>query len=328
MDIIFPNKLKLGDEVRVISPSRSLAIISEENRQIAQERFRELGLKLTFGKHVEEIDDYVSSSIKSRVEDFHDAFTDRNVKAILTVIGGFNSNQLLPYINWTTIRDNPKIFCGFSDITALNDAILAKTGLVTYSGPHYSTFGMRDYFDYCLEYFRKCLMSNEPFDVHPSKEWTDDRWFADQNDRHPITNSGWVVLNEGNAKGQIVGGNLCTLNLLQGLEYMPNLENTVLFLEDDYESLPHHFDRNLVSLIQQPGFSGVKGIVFGRFQQASGMSDDLFSQLIQTKKELKAMPILANVDFGHTNTIITYPIGGQVEINSVEGSPTISIKKH
>ena len=328
MHTIFSTKLKPGDEVRVIAPSQSMAIIGQESRTVAQERFDELGLKLTFGRHVEEIDDFVSSSVQSRLEDFHEAFTDTNVKGILTVIGGFNSNQLLPYIDWDAIRNNSKVFCGFSDITALNNAILAKTGLVTYSGLHYSTFGMRAYFEYCLEYFKKCVMSDEPIDVRPSKEWTDDFWYLDQINRQPEANNGWLVLNEGKTEGRIIGGNLCTLNLLQGTEYMPELEGSVLFIEDDEEALPHHFDRDLVSLIQQPGFSGVRGIVIGRFQRASKMDDDILRQIITSKQELAHIPVIANVDFGHTNTIFTFPVGGRVILQSNTQEPQIRITKH
>ena len=162
MGKIFPNKLKIGDEVRVIAPARSLAIISKENREIANKRIEELGLKISFGKHLDEMDDFASSSIESRIEDLHEAFSDKNVKAVFTVIGGFNSNQLLKYIDWDLIKNNPKIICGYSDITALNDSIFAKTGLVTYSAPQYSTFGQKLYFDYTLDYFKKCLFKNDP----------------------------------------------------------------------------------------------------------------------------------------------------------------------
>ncbi len=138
MEKMYPTKLKTGDEVRIIAPSCSLAIISEDVRQIASKRLADLGFNISFGKHVEENDDFVSSSIQSRIEDFHDAFRDKNVKGVLTVLGGFNSNQLLKYLDWDLIKSNPKVFCGFSDITALHNAIFAKTGLVSYSGPHYS----------------------------------------------------------------------------------------------------------------------------------------------------------------------------------------------
>ena len=327
MNLIFADKLKRGDEIRVIAPSRSMAIISQELREIAKRRFDELGLKLTFGKHIEENDDFASSSIESRIEDLHDAFLDTNVKGVLTVIGGFNSNQLLQEIDWSIIRSNPKVFCGFSDITALSNSILAKTGLVTYSGVHYSTFGMEEYFEYSYEYFKKCLFYNDVIHVEPSKEWADDAWFMNQHNRSPIVNKGWLAINKGPAEGRIVGGNLCTLNLLQGTEFMPDLNESVLFIEDDEETNPVNFDRDLVSLIQQPGFSGVKGIVIGRFQLVSKVSDDLLIQIIKSKKELKNIPVIANVDFGHTNPMVTYPVGGNVGV-VVGDVSSIEITRH
>ena len=110
---LIANKLKSGDEVRVIAPSGSLKIIAEENIDHAVRSIEALGLKVTFGKNVNEVDIMGSSSIASRVEDLHEAFADKNIKAILTVIGGFNSNQLLSYLDYDLIKKNPKIFCGF-----------------------------------------------------------------------------------------------------------------------------------------------------------------------------------------------------------------------
>ena len=215
---MIPNKLKAGDEVRVIAPSRSMVILGEDCKKIATERLESLGLKVTFGKHVMESDsDYMCASIESRVEDLNEAFRDKNVKAILTVIGGFNSNQILDYIDYDAIKENPKIFCGFSDISALSNAIHAKTGLVTYSGPHYSSFGMLKGFDYEMEYFKKMFFQEEEFEITSSNEWSDDAWFIDQENRKFIPNDGMFIINEGEAEGDIIGGNLCTLNLLQYL---------------------------------------------------------------------------------------------------------------
>lgn len=328
MKIIYPDKLKHGDEVRVIAPARSLQLIGKESRDIAKRRFDELGLKLSFGEYVEESDEFLSSSVQSRVEDMHEAFLDKNVKGILTVIGGFNSNQLLREINWELIRKNPKIFCGYSDITALSNAIFARTGVVAYSGPHYSSFGMEKYFDYSLEYFKNCLMSVEPFEVEPSTEWSDDAWFMDQQNRTLLPNDGWRVINEGAASGTLIGGNLCTLNLLQGTEYMPPLKDSILFIEDDSGSQLQNFDRDLVSLIQQPGFDGVRGIVIGRFQKDSKVDLDLLAKSIKSKKELNELPVIANVDFGHTNPLITFPVGGQVEMEARLTTSKIKITKH
>ncbi|MDQ5885693.1 MAG: hypothetical protein QG628_90 [Patescibacteria group bacterium] len=327
MNTIFPDKLKRGDEVRVIAPALSLNIISQDVRDIAKRRFDELGLKLTFGKNVDECDEFMSSSVQSRVADLHEAFADKNVKAVLTVLGGHNSNQILRDIDWDIVKNNPKILCGYSDITTLNNAIYAKTGLVTYLGLHYSTFGMEKFFEETLEYFKKCVFSDGPVNVVPSKDWNDDEWYLDQQNRMLKPNVGWKVINEGSASGTLIGGNLCTLNLLQGTEFMPTLKESILFIEDDSESKLINFDRNLVSLIQQPGFDGVRGIVIGRFQKDSNVDLDLLAKSIHNKKELDGLPVIANVDFGHTKPMITFPVGGQVEIDA-SNTPKIIITKH
>jgi len=324
---MIPEKLKEGDEVRVISPSRSMSMISKESQEVANKRFEEIGLKVSFSEHVLESDEFVSSSIDSRIKDLHAAFLDKNVKAILTTIGGFNSNQLLRYIDFDIIKNNPKIICGYSDITALSNSIYAKTGLVNYSGPHYSTFGMKKGFEYTLEYFKKCLMGEEEFEIKASNEWSNDPWWFDQEKREFIKNPGYNSFNEGSASGEIIGGNLCTLNLLQGTEFMPPLKNKILFLEDDEETNPNLFDRNLQSLIHQPGFESVKGILIGRFEKKSKVEDSLLTKILSTKKELTNIPIITNVDFGHTYPLITFPIGGTIKINSGKET-TIKIIKH
>lgn len=327
-EVIFPAKLQPGDEVRVIAPSCSHAIISSQIRKFADERFKELDLRLSFSTHCEESDDFRSSSIESRVADLHEAFADPAVKAIITTIGGFNSNQLLSYIDWDMIKSHPKVFCGYSDITALNNAMLARAHLVTYSGPHYSTLGQELYLDYTLEYFKRCLFTDDPIELRPSREWSDDAWYKDQQDRHLIQNSGYLVIHAGDVSGQIVGANLCTFNLLHGTQFMPSLEGTVLFIEDDSDSSPVTFDRDLQSLIHQSGFVGVKGLVIGRFQQASKITDDLLRRIIDSKHELKDVPVVANVDFGHTDPKITFPIGGTVCLKATSTDATITIVQH
>jgi len=331
MKKIYPAKLKSGDEVRIVAPARSLVIIAKEMREIANQRFADLGLKLSFGKHAEECDDFKSSSIESRVQDLHEAFTDKNVKAIITVIGGYNCNQLLKYLDWELIKSNPKIFCGYSDITILNNAILQKTGLVSYSGPHYSSFGQKLYFDYTLDYFQRCLMQEKPFEIEPSDNWSDDEWYKDQDKRTLIKNEGWKIINEGSAEGTVIGGNLCTFNLLQGTEFFPETDKSLLFIEDDDMAGAFsvvEFDRNLQSLIHLPQFEAVGGIVIGRFQKASKMTPEIIAKIIKTKKELDNLPVIADVDFGHTDPKITFPIGGEVNLEAVGGKIKLQILKH
>lgn len=327
---MIPAKLKSGDEVRVIAPSRSMAILGEDCKSLATRRLEELGLKVTFGKHVMEADsDYLAASVEARVEDLNEAFKDKNVKAILTVIGGFNSNSILDYIDYEAIKENPKIFCGFSDITALSNAIHAKTGLVTYSGPHYSSFGMLKGFEYTLEYFKKMFFQEEEFEIKASENWSDDAWFIDQENRKFEKHEGMFIINEGEAEGNIVGGNLCTLNLLQATPYMPNIENKILFLEDDNLSgdvFLMEFDRNLQSLMHMPEFKTVKGIVLGRAEVASCMTVEKWTKLIKNKPELAHIPVIGNANFGHTTPIMTFPVGGHAKLVAKENKIELLIK--
>lgn len=325
---MFPKKLSPGDEIRVIAPATSFHIIASTIREIASNNLSALQLQVSYGKNGEECDDFNSSSIDSRIADLHDAFTNPQVKGVFSAIGGFTSNQLLRHLDYDLIRANPKVLCGFSDITALGTAIYAKTGLVTYSGPHFSTFGMEKGLEYTLEYFKKCLMDNEPFVVKPSSHWSDDNWYRDQLNRSFIPNDGFQILNEGQAEGTLLGGNLCTLNLLQGTEYMPSLADSILLLEDDYESKPRTFDRDLQSLIHLPDFEGVRGIVIGRFQRESLMELETLVKVIKSKHELTSIPVVVNADFGHTTPQFTFPIGGTGKLVAGHGKVSFTIVEH
>ncbi|PIN89046.1 LD-carboxypeptidase [Candidatus Pacearchaeota archaeon CG10_big_fil_rev_8_21_14_0_10_34_76] len=328
--MVIPDKLRVGDEIRVVAPARSLALpwISKELQNIAKSRFQELGLKLTFSKNVMEINEFNSSSVQSRVEDLHEAFRDKNVRAIISVIGGYNSIEILPFLDYDLIKNNPKILSGYSDITALQNAIYAKTGLMTYSGPHYFDFGDLKGFDYTLDYFKKCLMQEDAYEIKPSEKWSNDKWGKDQDNRKFYDNEGYAVINEGTCSGKIIGGNLCTLRLLQGTEFWPDLTNSILFIEDDSESHLDMFNRDLYSLSLNTQFKGVKGIIIGRFQPDSEVSLDSIKTIVGGNKALSRIPIVANADFGHTSPKITFPIGGEVRIIANVDSTKIEILKH
>ena len=313
---IFPQKLSRGDEIQVISPSRSMSIISSSVRSIAINRLTELGLKVSFSTHCEETDRFHSSSIQSRLEDLHAAFANPNIKAILTTIGGYNSIQLLNGIDYKLIQKNPKILCGYSDITTLQNAIFAKTGLITFSGPHFSTFGCLKGNEYTIEYFQKCLFSNQPFEINSSDTWSDDEWYIDQDKRSFLPNLGFKVIQPGIAEGMIIGGNMDSLTVLQGTDYMPSLHNSIIFLEDNYPMTAEVFDRHLHSLTLQKDFQSVKGMVIGRFQKESNISMDALTNIVQSKKELRSIPVIAGVDFGHTMPLLTFSIGGSFQLEA------------
>lgn len=322
---MIPKKLKKGDLVRIVSPSQSIKTMDDDLIKLAIKNLEKLGLKVDFSNNCFELDDFESSSIKSRADDINSAFKDKNVKAILCARGGFNSNQLLPYLDYNLIKKNPKIFCGYSDITALNNGIFAKTGLVTYAGINFSTFRKKQCQDYNLEYFKKCFMCDDSYVVNPSKI------YYEYCTKGPIKNKGYFVIQQGESTGEIVGENLCTFNLLQGTDYMPDLKGKIIFLEEENissKNTMYMFDRELASLAQQKNFDKIKGLVIGRFQKATGMTDKMLKEVINSKNIPKNIPVIAGLDFAHTIPRFTYPIGGTCKIIAKNGKSTLEILKH
>ena len=171
-------------------------------------------------------------------------------------------------------------------------------------------------------------MREEPFAVPPADHWSDDPWYQDQEDRDLVPNPGYETIHEGEAEGRLLGGNLGTLSLLFGTSFMPDLEGSVLLLEDDEEIQPVHFDRLLQSLIHQPDFEGVRGIVLGRFQRASGMDLDTLEAIVESKPELARVPVVANASFGHTTPGFTFPIGGYGRLRASRGAVELFVDVH
>ena len=197
---MFAPKLRPGDEIRVVSPATSLSYIAPDQPALAESA---PGRPRSAGHLRRDTPRRRNCSIRLRsrlrLADLHAAFADPNVKGILTTLGGYNSSQLLPGLDFDLIRANPKVFCGFSDITTLGTAIWARTGLVTYYGPHFSTFAMRHGLDYTVEMFARCVMADGPFAVQPADHWSDDAWYADQEARIFEPNPGYQIINQGEA---------------------------------------------------------------------------------------------------------------------------------
>ena len=320
---MLPEKINAGDEIRIIAPARSAGDIDEVVIARAQAALESLSLKVSFSQYAFSRSQRGCPTDVEKVDDLHAAFLDPNVKGILAAIGGFNSNQLLGRIDWDIIRANPKIFAGFSDITVLNHAILAKTGLVTFATPNFYCFGLPPESNYSLEYLRRCLFAGQPetYKVRASKEFYDYAWdYDEKSPRSKIVNGGMKIIQPGQASGTLLGGNLCSLNLLNGTEYFPCVEgDIILCLEDDsYDSIPETFERNLQSLIQQPYFRQVKAILFGRFQRESIAANDSLAAIISSKKIGSNIPIVSNLDFGHTDPKFSYKIGGWASVEAYD----------
>ncbi len=311
---MFAQRLKPGDEIRVIAPSASMAIVKEKQLEIAENRMKQLGFQVTYARNVHNHDEFYSTSIEDRIQDLHEAFRAPKVKAILTAIGGYNANQLLHKIDYEIIRENPKIFCGYGDTTALNLAIYQKTGLVTYSGPHFSTFGVKHGIEYTMEMFLNAVTNDAPYEIYPSSHWSDDPWYKDQEDREWVQQDEYLVIQTGETEGRLVGGNLSTLNLLQGTNNMPSLKDAILFIEEDSESHPQDFERKLQSLLQQSDAKDIKAILIGRAQKEANMTEQALRKIIATKSEIVHLPIIANVNFGHVHPMATLPIGARATV--------------
>ena len=306
-------KLKKGDHIRVISPSLSIQAIGGFNANVsAKEKLEELGFDLSFSSNYFEHDLFDSASIASRVEDLHEAFVDPSVDAILATIGGFNCNELLPYLNYDLIAQNPKIFCGYSDTTALLNAIYAKTGMQTYMGPSYSSFKMEAGQAYQTEAWLRA-MTQDDYDLVPSKEWSSDPWYDPTKPRHFMPTE-WKVYNAGSALGTIIGGNLSTFSLLRGTPYAPQAENYILFVEEAEDYPPEHFLRELAALLQ--AYPNPQAVIIGRFPKECEMTEEILLAILDKHLLLKTIPVLYDLDFAHTQPLFTITIGGQVTLDT------------
>ncbi|MDG4477288.1 S66 family peptidase [Streptococcus parasuis] len=306
-------RLKKGDHIRVVSPSSSIERIGGfEANVAAKKKLEALGFRLSFSEHYFENDIFDSAPIASRVADLEAAFADETVDAILTTIGGFNCNELLPYLDFDLIAQNPKIFCGYSDTTALLNAIYAKTGMQTYMGPAYSSFKMVQGQQYQITSWLNAV-TQDTYQLTPSLEWSSDAWYLPDAPRtfYPTE---WKVYNPGQATGIAIGGNISTLNLLTGTEFAPSPDRYVLFLEeaedDDYLIITRH----LTALLQ--AYPNPQALVFGRFPKETKMTEEILLTILDKYPILKKVPVLYDLDFAHTQPLFTITIGGQVELDT------------
>ena len=291
----------------------------------AQNVLEALGYKVTFGTNVRNIERFGTASVEDRLADFHQAYRDPQVMAIIAAEGGWVANALLPGIDWQLLRTNPKPLIGFSDITVLINAIYAQTGQTGYLGPNFSTLGNQALLSYAVENLATVLTNSLPSNLVASREW--------QRTKDVVSKtSPWKVLQPGQASGRLIGGNLGTFYLLQGTAYQPVLDTPyILAVEDDAEAGTYtrmEFDRRLESILQLPGArENLRGILVGRFEQESRVSMPDIGYIIE-RLQVKNVPVIAGVDFGHTWPRLTLPIGGIVGLSTTGIKPTINLLEY
>ena len=302
--------------IRVICPSGSMHYVGFAERERAEKRFLQHNYNITYGRHIDDLDFNDRASIDKRIDDLHAGLNDPNIDYLLAGVGGFHSIEILDYIDFELLRKKSKPIIGFSDITVLQNAILTKTGNLSYSGPNFSLFSMEKGFEYIEQNFFNNLEKSN-FQYTPSLSWSDDEWYIDQENRIFIDNKSSLVIVGGKATGRLVGGNLSSMALLQGTGYMPSLKNSILMIEEDSVAGNDTLNimiRQLNGLLHSGGKPNA--ILIGRYQKASHVENIELKEIISDNFAYLNIPIIANLDFGHTTPCFTFPIGASADIRA------------
>lgn len=330
--MIKPPKLRQGDTVAFVAPAGGLAALTEHRLQRGIDWFEDHGFDVEVYDTATMNDGrFSSASAEKRADDLMDAFLDDKVRAIISTIGGYTSNQLLDKLDYDAIQDNPTIFCGYSDMTNLQAAFQTHTDMVSFYGPAVITqFGeWPKPHSYTAEEFLKATTRPESRIIEPSQEWTDDKDNMDYVEgtdtgyhRDYEANPGYQWLHSGDAKGRLRGGCITSLMNLRGTAYWPDMKDSILILEtpeganywegEDLAKIQSY----LTNLRLDDTFKAANGVVFGR---GFGYDDEERDQLRTMVEEATAeydMPVLYGADIGHTDPITTVPLGAKASLSS------------
>lgn len=267
--------------------------------------------------------DYTAGTINDRVNAIHEFVKNPDVDVIMSFWGGDNTNQILDSLDYELIRSNPKIFIGYSDTSSLLNAITKKTGLITYLGPAIITFTKPNVFEESFLYFEELCAkegNKKTVKLTPPEYFASDAFYKNNNKaRFLQKNPGWIALREGTLiQKKIIAINLIILQSLISTEYEPDLYDSVLFCEIDESVNGPAFDRIFVHLKQTGILDRISGLVFSKTTDESSVSND-FIQKVLLRNISKDIPIIYNFDCGHTDPIITIPIGGFCDIDTAGG---------
>jgi muramoyltetrapeptide carboxypeptidase LdcA involved in peptidoglycan recycling len=325
-----PKKLNKGDTIAFVAPSSGLGGLFPHRLDAARNFLVAKGFKVKEFPTTRGFNDGSSGTPEERARDLIAAFNDKEVKAIVCNIGGLSSNELLKIMDFGVIKKNPKIFCGYSDISILHYAFQKKAGLVTFYGPAAMTqFGDNPKtMGYTWEHFLKAVSSPVPVGkIQPSKEWTDEfmDWAGKKDLERPrklVKNDGWIWIKEGKAQGQVIGGCLSSILKLSGTEFDVSYEDKVLFIEtpegqDFKKGEPlNYVDSQLMDLRNLGIFDRIRGLLVGRGQGYTKEERDKFRQMVIKHTKDYNFPVLMEIDIGHTDPMMTIPLGVEVTLDS------------
>lgn len=302
MRILKPKAIKPGDVIGVIAPAS--APTSQEKIDKGAEYLEGLGYRVRLGKNVRALRGFLAGSDEQRVNDLNEMFADKQVKAIIAVRGGYGTPRLLPLIDYSLIRRNPKILVGYSDLAALQLAVFRKTGLVSFSGPMVAVEMFKGIDPFTEEHFWKMITYTGKLGRVHSPEL------------RPV-----ALHHSGKSSGLLLGGNLSLITSLAGTPYLPSFKGSILYLEEIEEEC-YRFDRMMNHLKLMGILKDAKGILIGELTDVKP-SDTTKPYLTAEEVLIDYLsplrkPVLKGLAYGHIARKLTMPVGIHARMNASE----------
>ena len=301
---IRPQLLAKGQTVGLITPG---SYISDDGLETAVSNLENLGLNVKMGSHIRAERGFTAGTDAERLADLHSMFGDPQVDAIWCARGGYGCSRLLPYIDYSLIRKNPKALIGYSDITALHNAIFQKTGLISFHGP----VGSSEQTEYTMAQLEAVLFEGRmPYQIPLSSD----------NQAREESAYETRTITPGLAQGTLIGGNLTLLAAMAGTGYLPSVRNKIVFLEDIGEK-PYRIDRMLTTLRQAWPLQQAAGLALGIFADCEPDEDDRSLSLADTLDDRLSdlgIPVVYGLSFGHIADQCTIPVGVSATLNATE----------
>ncbi|MFD0770510.1 S66 peptidase family protein [Bacillus sp. CGMCC 1.60114] len=317
-------QLKKGDQIGVFSPSLPGTYTSPNRFKRSKQFMESKGFRIVDGSLTGKHDGYRSGSIKDRAQELNELIRNPEIKCIMSSVGGSNSNSLLPYLDYEAIKKHPKMFVGYSDVTAILLGIYAKTGIQTFYGPTLiSSLGeFPPYVNNTFSSFEDMLIKSEalPYEYPLYPVWTDEQlnWQTQNRSKKSYLNE-WVCVKEGVTTGRLIAGNLATMLSIWGSPYMPAINRGDILMIEDCKKTAALVEKHFSFLKINGTFDKVSGVILGKHEQFDDQGTGLtpYDILLEVIGDLD-IPILANFDCCHTHSIVTMPIGATVELNATQ----------
>jgi len=291
---ILPPRLKKGDLIGLVTPGSS---VTQEQLSDCISKLEELGFRTTYNDSVLSEYGYFAGKDRERADELMEMFTREDVDAIWCVRGGYGSIRILDLLDYDQIRKHPKVFIGYSDITAMLTSIYQETGLVTFHGP----VGTSDFNSFSVKSMKKVLLDPKAEYKYPYKREKNTR-NNPEFDRYTLAG--------GTAEGVLIGGNISVLDSIIGTRFEPDFENKIVYLEEIGEKT-YRVDKMIFHLLSGTNLKSAAGIVMGVFGDCNINEEPTLSLKVALDDLLLPLgiPVSYGLSFGHIKRMITIPTG-------------------